>query len=304
MADDDRRPSDDLPEFLRELVREAQKAAEAAEPALRKLYDDVERAVENVLPDLAGKMRPAERPEPEDDAQDAPAPADAPATAPHAGLRSLRAWLDEHAPLVGAGAEDLRRHADVAHVGNWAELSDPEWHAMLAALRTDEDLPVAWVTPAHVLRAVLAAEDDGARDAALVAASDELAVAAASVLERVTLTELAGLRALLEDGWGALAAGVPRAAGATAAAALAELLDGPLEVDAAELRDGMAAIRSGDEAAWPLAAERMRAVWRPVSATADARRPRTAAANLRRLLTATAAARELQYVLGEEHRLR
>jgi hypothetical protein len=304
MADDDRRPSDDLPEFLRELVREAQRAAEAAEPALRKLYDDVERAVENVLPDLAGRARPQADPDADQAAPDATTAApDAPPVA-HPGLGSLTAWLDEHAPLLGPGPDGLRAHADVAQVGNWHALSDHEWHALQGVLRVDEELPVAWVAPGHVLSAVLAAPDDTARDAALVAHADDLATAGAAVLEGVTLTELAGLRALLEDGWRAQLAGAPRAAGAAGAAALTELLDGPVETDAEELSSGMQAVRTADEAAWPLASERMRAVWRPVAAAADARRPRTQAAGLRRLLAATAALRELQYVLGEEHRLR
>ncbi len=319
---------DDIPQFLKDLAEGARRMREAAEPTLRRFNEDVQRVVDAAADDLQRAVDAAAEQGArwsQSQAPSAPAPTEAPPAAPTAGdryaaLLRLRAWLDEHGPLAAVGASTMRAQGDRAHVGNWLDLDDDAWTRTLAAVRADAGVPLAWVAPTHVVRALLHAADDEARDAALEAAARDLSSAGRSVLTSVTLHQLDDLRTTLEEAWTAFDAGLPRPAIAAAGPALGELLAHRLDASFDDVRASMDAQRTAQPEAWPVAAVRMRAVWGAAATQArtrpaeldglDLRRaplgveqePVRAADALRVLVLATAAARELQFTLAEEWR--
>lgn len=240
-------------------------------------------------------------------------------------MRQVLPPASEWVRRVGPGLIELalvakRATAEVAFA-NWDELdTEDEWLAALRLVQADDGVPLAWVPPGAVVKALVAAADHDARDEVLLAHAPQIEVHARTVLDCVQHPDLRTLRAGIEQGWDAFARGLHMAAQATAGSAVGEILRQRGNPDFAPFKREWKAARESDPLAWGLDELRLKAVMVAVSTAIQDDRSvltlrgfnRHAIAHgmrtehysevnaVRGLMLVTSAARELQFVLSDE----
>ncbi len=234
-------------------------------------------------------------------------------------LVPVRRWLEINGPRVAEVMVALQKFSAEAHVENWADLDEDEWIEALDLMRTDDGLPLAWLPPGHVVKALLAAADHGARDAVLLAHADEIAADARRILDDVTHQKVAALHAAVIAAWDAWDADLTVPAQATAAAAIGEILQLQGFEEFAAFRTKWEPHRGAHPEEWHLTAFRVTAVMCALS-TAVQREDQgkfpgfnrhatlhrldsvqyTRANALRALMLVSAATRELQFSVAAE----
>ena len=234
----------------------------------------------------------------------------------------LGRWLTANGPKILEVAATLQQFSAQAHVENWSELDEEEWIAALNLMRSADGVPLAWVPPRHVVKALVTAPDHAARDEVLLAHADDIVAGAREVLDAVAHTELNDLCFALLRAWDAWVEGHEMPAQALAAACITDIVNHHLGFKRFDIfRNDIAELRDSHPEEWRLTAIRVGAVMCSIStavqhtdlglpgfnrhATAHSVLPQqyTSANCLRGLMLATSAARELQFLVADEWRL-
>lgn len=140
-----------------------------------------------------------------------------------AGLEPLRETVRTSlAPLAEIVTEIQRRGAE-AHVENWSGLTTSE----MARARDliIEGLPLAWVPPAEIVKALVSAADHTEQDEVLAAHGAEISAGARTVLGFVTHPDLIEVRDAAIEAWDAFDHGHQRSAQALASTCIGEVVD-------------------------------------------------------------------------------
>lgn len=315
MDGDDRNDAGEaLVAVLNRLAEGARALATAAEPTLQRLDVQVQRFREAAEPKLQQRIREANRVvtalQPSlDRAQEL--------------LDDARAWTSEHGPAVAEVLVGVQYFAAHAHVENWDELDFDEMETAMQLMRADDGVPLAWVPPSHIVKALVDADDHDARDAVLLAHSDEVIAASRDILKEVTLDRLQDASVMIDESWSAYGAGLFRPAQSGAASAVSEVVNEWLDdqfqgKEFRELKDRVDQYRTTEPDTWVVTEIRMTAVLCSLSTAAQATKRgypgfnRHAAAHgasseyftqanaLRGLMLATGGARELQFWFSNE----
>ena len=223
-------------------------------------------------------------------------------------------------PLIELALAAKRATAEVAFA-NWHELeTEDEWLSALCLVRADDGVPLAWVPPGAVVKALVAAADHEARDVVLLAHAREITAHAVTVLGAVRHPGLQTVRAGIEQGWSAFEQGLYVPAQATAGSAVGEILRQRGHRQFAPFKREWKSARDSDPIAFGLDGLRLTSVMVAVSTAIQDDREvltlrgfnRHAIAHgmqrqhysevnaLRGLMLVTSAARELQFVLADE----
>jgi hypothetical protein len=142
-----------------------------------------------------------------------------------AELAPARTWLQTNGPKLLEATLHIKRTIAEMAFPNWDLLeSDHEWVTALRLVRSDDGVPLVWVPPAAVVKALVHADDHDARNGVLLAHADEIRTHAGIVLAQVTHPDLQLLRHAITQGWAAYAAGLFIPAQTTAASAVGEIL--------------------------------------------------------------------------------
>lgn len=90
-------------------------------------------------------------------------------------LMPANEWLRANGPRLVEIALSVKRTSAEVAFPNWDGLDTPEeWIAALRLVRQDDGVPLVWVPPAPVVKALVAAEDHEARDEVLLANAREI----------------------------------------------------------------------------------------------------------------------------------
>lgn len=236
-------------------------------------------------------------------------------------LTPANEWLKVNGPLLIEVALAAKRAAAEVAFANWDELeTEDEWLAALRLVRADDGVPLAWVPPGAVVKALVAAEDHDARDEVLLAHTREITEHARDTLAAVQHPDLQTLRLGIEQGWEAFQQGLHVPAQTTASSAVAEVLRQRGHDYFRPFRREWQAARDSDPIAFGLDELRLTAVMVAMStavqddrevltlrgfnrhSTAHGMRPEhySEVNALRGLMLVTSAARELQFLFADE----
>jgi hypothetical protein len=139
-------------------------------------------------------------------------------------IAPFRDWAGEYGPQIVAVGAALTKLSAESHIENWETLDEDQWVRALSLMCADDGVPLAWTPPAHVVEALVDADDHAARDAVLRAHEAEIEMDARRLLDAVTHPDLAGLRAATEQGWDAWAAGLEVPSQAAAGVIIGDVL--------------------------------------------------------------------------------
>lgn len=239
----------------------------------------------------------------------------------HQALTPANDWLRTNGPRIIEVALTVKRTGAEIAFPNWDALdTEEEWLAALRLVRRDDGVPLVWVPPAPVVKALVAAEHHEARDEVLLARARDIATHAQTGLGDVTHPDLLMLRDGIQQGWRAFESGLHVSAQTTASSAVGEILLQRGHRHFRPFKQLWKEARDSDPIAFGLDELRLTSVMVAVStaiqddrevstlrgfdrhATAHGMQPQhySEVNALRGLMLVTSAARELQFVLADE----
>jgi hypothetical protein len=169
---------------------------------------------------------------------------------------NVAGWLEQNGPAVVAGLQRLQRFAGESQIPNWEGLETGQWLQALEMMRRDDGVPLTWVPPREVVVAILEADNHAARNAVLLEHSEAITDASLAALEDVIHPGLASLRAGVQQGWSAYAAGLWVPAQAVAASAVSGVLNRWNYSKFGQFRKAFEPLREQEIDAWGLIAVR------------------------------------------------